>query len=168
MSEATIYRSVAEIEEVVSRFENCEYQPEEFFHARHLTVAARYFLRLGTSAAKERMREGLKRFIAFHGKQGYHVTITEFWLGQVEATLARVGTAGEAVAIVNQVVAPLCEKSLIYEYYSRERIGSAEAKAGLVDPDVKALPEEMARSGGGRLLASGAEAQSFIAPSRHG
>jgi len=138
MTEFVEYRSEAEIEEVVRKFEACEYKPEEFVHARHLTVAAFYFLRLPGDGARERMRAGLKRFIRHHGKNGYHETITEFWLGAVGREARDLGQAREGglVECVNRVVAELGNKELIYRFYSRERLGSAEAKAGWVEGDL--------------------------------
>jgi hypothetical protein len=135
MAEFARYRDEAEIAEVVRRFENCEYTPEEFVHARHLTVAAWYFLHEEKELAKGRMRQGLKKFIAHHGKMGYHVTITEFWLQQVERELEVGDTAGGAAERINRIVAQLNDKDRIYEFYSRERIESPEAKAAYLPTD---------------------------------
>lgn len=140
MPEFERYRSKAEIEEVVRRFESCDYEPEEFFHTRHLTVAAWYFSHLDTKAAEECMRAGLRRFIRHHGKNGYHVTITEFWLRLVNKTLQEIEPEVDFVARVNQVVDCLNHKSLIYEYYSREQLDTSEAKAAWIEPELKSIP----------------------------
>jgi len=140
------YRSEAEIEEVVRRFEECTFTPEEFVHARHLTVATWYFLRHDAETAAERMRAGLWKFIRHHGKNGYHETITGFWLRMVERESRNAGRldgngGGDVVAAVNAIVERLTNKDLIYRYYSRERVGSAEAKAGWIEPDVRELED---------------------------
>ncbi|MGA8220963.1 MAG: hypothetical protein WB780_04855 [Candidatus Acidiferrales bacterium] len=140
MTEFKAYGSAAEIEEVVRRFESCEYLPDEFVHARHLTVATWYFLHFEASAAEGRMRAGLQKFIRHHGKSGYHVTITEFWLRLVKQTLRDIRANDEGVAGVNRVVERLNNKAVIYEYFSRGRVESAEAKAGWLEPDLKMLP----------------------------
>ncbi len=140
MSEFERYRSKAEIEEVVRRFESCNYQPEEFSHARHLTVAAWYFLHSDPKAAGERVRAGLQKFIRHHGKNGYHITMSEFWLRFVKKTLQEIGPEGDFVSRVNQVVERLNNKSLIYEYYSREQLDTPEAKAAWIGPDLKDIP----------------------------
>jgi hypothetical protein len=137
MSEFARYRSSVEIEEVVRRFEDCDYETEEFFHARHLTVAAWYFSQLDLKAAEERMSAGLQKFIRHHGKIGYHVTITEFWLRFVKKTLQEMSPEGDFVSRVNKVVERLNNKGLIYEYYSRERLDTPEAKAAWIGPDLK-------------------------------
>jgi hypothetical protein len=142
MVEFERYRSEAEIEQVVRQFESCDYRPEEFVHARHLTVAAWYFLHFGTTAAEERMRAGLLKFIRHHGKNGYHVTITEFWLRLVKHTLQETGPGEEFVSRVNQVLEKLNDKNLIYQYYSRNRLQMSEAKAAWTEPDIHSCPPD--------------------------
>jgi hypothetical protein len=84
------------------------------------------------------MRAGLRRFIAHHGKNGYHVTITEFWLNTVRNLVAGLRDGQETlVPLVNSVIASCSEKNLIYEFYSRERIASPAAKAARIEPDIK-------------------------------
>jgi len=141
MLEFERYRSEAEIEDVVRRFESCDYKPEEFVHARHLTVAAWYFLHLDTVAAENRMRTGLQKFIQHHGKNGYHVTITEFWLRLVNKTLHEMGPEGGFVSRLNQVVEVLNNKDLIYQYYSRKQLEMPGAKAARMEPDLKRIPK---------------------------
>lgn len=138
MSDAPHYRTEEEIEDVVRRFETCSYTPAEFVHARHLTVTAWRFAKMESEAARERMRADLRRFIVHHGKNGYHVTITEFWLERVGKLVAdlREGQGG-LVPLVNSVVERCSDKNLIYESYSRELIASAEAKAKWIEPDIK-------------------------------
>lgn len=137
MAEFAPYHDEAEIEEVVRRFESCECTPQEFFHARHLTVAAWYLLHENKEAAEERMRRGLKKFIAHNGRMGYHVTITEFWLQQAVQELGIIEAESNCVARINRVVGRLNDKNRIFEYYSRERIESAQAKEAFLAPDKK-------------------------------
>lgn len=144
MADAPCYRTVTEIEDVVRRFEECSYTPEEFVHEKHLTVAAVYFVRFDGEVARERMRTGLRKFIAHHGKNGYHETITEFWLRLVEHAIREGKPAeGEVVALVSQVVRRFRDKNLIYAHYSRERLATPDAKASRLEPDLAAIPFEM-------------------------
>jgi hypothetical protein len=136
----TPYRTEAEIEEVVQRFETCIYAPEEFFHARHLTVAAWYFLRLDTRTAEERTRAGLLKFIRHHGKNAYHETITEFWLRLANHRIRQAEAGSDSLALVNEIVGSLSDKNLIYKHYSRKLLESADAKAGWVAPDLAPMP----------------------------
>jgi hypothetical protein len=134
------YRSEAEIEEVVRRFESCEYQPEEFVHAKHLTVTAWYFLHLGAEAAKEQMRAGLQKFIRHHGKNAYHVTITEFWLRLVNKHLQEAQPSEELVSRINNLIELLNNKCLIHNYYTREQLDTPEARATCLKPGLKDSP----------------------------
>jgi len=134
------YRTEAEIEDVVHRFESCSYTPEEFIHARHLTAAAWFFATMEPAKARQKMRAGLRRFIAHHGKNGYHVTITEFWLEIVGKLAAELREKKEGlVPLVNSVVERCSDKNLVYEFYSRARIASPEAKARWIEPDIKSI-----------------------------
>jgi hypothetical protein len=137
MTGAPTYRTEAEIKEVVKRFEECTYSPEEFAHAKHLTVAAWYFWRLEPETAREKMRMGLRKFIAHHGKHGYHVTITEFWLLLVERSVCQ--DHRDLLTAVNETVASFHNKDLVYEYFSRARLNSAEARTAWIEPDIKPI-----------------------------
>jgi hypothetical protein len=142
MPEFVPYRSEAEIEEVVRRFESCEYTPDEFVHSRHLTVAAWYFLRLDSKTAGERMRAGLRRFIRHHRKNGYHVTITEFWLRMVKRALGETRPRESFTTRVNHLIRNLNDKSLIYKYYTRERLAAPDSKASWIEPKLKRIRDE--------------------------
>jgi hypothetical protein len=140
MPDAPQYSTEEEIKDVLRRFETCSYTPEEFVHARHLTVTAWCFATMEPEAAQEKLRAGLRRFISHHGKNGYHVTITEFWLERVGKLVAELREGKEGlVPLVNSVVERCSDKNLIYQFYSRERIASAEAKAKRIEPDIKSM-----------------------------
>jgi hypothetical protein len=139
MPEFIAYRTVAEIEEVVRRFETCEYKPVEFTHAKHVTVAAWYLSDGDKEAAKDRMRVGLLRFIRHHGKNAFHETITQFWIEMVDHRLRRANSTGDLISTINEIVSQLGDKNLIYEYYSRALLDSPDTKAGWVEPDRKRI-----------------------------
>jgi hypothetical protein len=140
MTQTPVYRMEEEIEEVMRRFEDCSYTPEEFVHARHLTVAAVYFVRFRAETATDRMQAGLRKFIAHHGKNGYHETMTEFWMERVErAVHTRSEKGAGLLALVNDVVGSCRDKNAIYEYFSRELLGTPEAKTSWVEPDIQSI-----------------------------
>ena len=123
----------AEILTLVDRLERCLLGKEEFHHRDHVTVAVVYLYASDLETAMDRMRASLKRFAAHHGVTGlYHETLTRFWLQQVARRLDRGACLSESV---NKVQQELNDKSLIFEYYSRERIDSPEAKATWLPPD---------------------------------
>jgi hypothetical protein len=134
------YRDEDGIRDVINRFERCEYALTEFTHARHLTVACWYLCAFPHEEALAQMRRGLEKFIAFHGKQGYHETITRFWMELLGNYLC--GCAKETVVNrVNGALRRFASKDVVYQYYSRDLVTSDEAKAAWIDPDLSPIAE---------------------------
>lgn len=135
------YGEESEIQEVVHKFEHCEFAPEEFTHARHLTVACWYLCTMPPDAALTRMREGLQRFIAHHGKKGkYHETITRFWMELVNDFLAHEPPLEPLTDKVNKAAKLYGNGNVLFAYYTRERALSEAAKREWIEPDLRAMP----------------------------
>jgi len=127
----------AEILTLVDRLERCLLGKEEFHHRDHLAVAVVYLYSADIEIAMDRMRASLKRFAAHHGVSGlYHETLTRFWLRQVEMRRDRGLCLRDAVRSIQE---RLSDKNLAFEYYSRERIDSQEARATWIEPDLRPL-----------------------------
>jgi hypothetical protein len=125
----------AEILTLVDRLERCLLAKEEFHHRDHLAVAVVYLYATDFDTAMDRMRVSLKRFAGHHHVTGlYHETLTRFWLQQVEMRLDRRLCLQESVRRIQE---QLNDKNLAFEYYSRERINSQEAKERWLHPDKK-------------------------------
>lgn len=139
--EAVTYCNEDAIREVVEKFETCIYAPEEFIHARHLTVAAWYLCTLPEDVALHRMRESLLRFTARHGKQGYHETITRFWMLLIAEHLRRQEPELSDVQRINEVVARY-PKETLFDYYSRDRVMSESARRAWMEPDLRPIARE--------------------------
>jgi Ni/Co efflux regulator RcnB len=131
-----VYRSDAEIDEIVRKFEACEFELHEFDHAAHLTVAVAYVSRHGEAGAMDRMRESLLRFSAHHHRMGYHETITRFWL-RVVANEFREGQSIYDQA--NRVVSTYRDKEFVFRFYTKERLASDQAKRQWLEPDLSDL-----------------------------
>jgi hypothetical protein len=124
-----------EILMMVDRLERCLLPKEAFHHRDHLTVAVVYLYAADLETAIDRMRAMLKRFASHHHVSGlYHETLTRFWLQQVEQSLDRSLCLQESVWRIQE---QLNDKNLPFEYYSRERINSQEAKDKWLPPDLK-------------------------------
>ncbi len=139
------YGDEAALREVVSKFEGCEFAVEEFTHARHLTVAAWYLCRFSPEEALTRMRTGLVRFTAHHGKQGYHETITRFWIMLIRDFLGQLPEGLTIAERVNAMVESFPGKETLFEYYTRERVMSEVARREWVEPDLVAIGGERVR-----------------------
>jgi hypothetical protein len=127
----------AEILALVDRLERCLLAKEEFHHRDHLTVAVVYLYASDLETSMDRMRSSLKRFAAHHGVTGlYHETLTRFWLLQIEKRLDRNLCLEQAVGKIRE---QLNDKNVAFEYYSRERIESQEAKESWLQPDLKEI-----------------------------
>jgi hypothetical protein len=121
----------------LSRFEAASLP--SFGHREHLRVAFAYARRGGVDHAVSRAREGLRHFAAAHGEPGrYHDTLTTAWARVVahHAVLARDDDFGAFLAAHPRLV----DRDLLSAHYSRERLFSACARAGFVEPDRQALP----------------------------
>jgi hypothetical protein len=127
----------AEIFTLVDRLERCLLGKEEFHHRDHLTVAVVYLCASDLETAMNRMRSSLKGFAAHHGVTGlYHETLTRFWLLQIERRLDRSECLEQSVSNIRE---KLSDKNLAFDYYSRERIDSNEAREIWLEPDLKQL-----------------------------
>jgi hypothetical protein len=137
MTEGT-YRNEKEIRDVVEKFERCEFALAEFTHARHLTVACWCLCTLSREEALDRMRRGLQNFISHHGRQGYHETITRFWMELLRDHLSQCPKE-PLVSKVNSALQRFASKDVLYDYYSRDLVTSDLAKDGWVEPDLRPI-----------------------------
>jgi len=129
------YQDEDAIREVVRKFERCQYAAEEFTHVRHLTVACWYLCTLPEKEALDRMREGLLRFTAHHGKHGYHETITRFWIELLADHLGHMPAGMSLTDKTNNALEHHGNKEVLFSFYSRERVMSERARRAWVEPD---------------------------------
>lgn len=135
------YAEEAEIRAIVEKFERCELALAEFTHACHLTVACWYLCTLPRQLALGRMRSGLQRFIAHHQKQGYHETITRFWMELLCNYLCQSPEGATITDKISGAVESFASKDTLYSYYTRERVMSDAARATWVEPDLRTIAE---------------------------
>jgi len=115
-------------------------------HAAHFAAAV--WLIAGQSAIDpERDMPGLIRAyntatgVPNTDSEGYHETITQASLRATRAFLASLPEGTPLFAACNVLLATdLGKRDWLLAYWTRERLFSAEARRGWVEPDVKALP----------------------------
>jgi hypothetical protein len=141
MNEDQVFRydSDAELESLARRFESFELQGDELHHRAHVALSVWYFLRLPEEEAIERIHYGLQRFVRHHGINVYNETMTLFWMRLARGFVAGAGAGRTALEVVNDSVSRLGDSRIIFDYYSRERLGSDEARLSWVEPDLKPL-----------------------------
>ncbi|HEV7889272.1 MAG TPA: hypothetical protein VGP08_01465, partial [Pyrinomonadaceae bacterium] len=133
-----------EVLSLLRRFDDCTLPRDEWTHAAHLTVALWHLLEYDWAEAVSRVRLGIQRYNGAHGIRttptgGYHETLTLFWMRRVSAFLEDGrNEARSLVALANDLSAAL-DSRLPFEYYTRERLFSSEARASWVEPDLKSL-----------------------------
>ena len=138
----TPFTNLAEIEQLVSAFENTTLPRAEWTHRAHLTVATWYLAKHPVATATPLIRNGILKLNAALGivsdaDHGYHETITQFYIGLIAHHLRTAGPHAPLVAAVNSLLATCGHVSLPQEYYSKEHLRSRAARAAWVEPDLK-------------------------------
>jgi hypothetical protein len=132
-----------EVEAIVRGFENCTLPDSEFGHPSHLTVALSYLhlSRLTVPEATTRMRAALYRYLDHYGedRRKYNETITLFWVKRVRSFLDTTDTTRAVASLANEMIESFGSSQLIYNYYSKERLLSEEARKAWIEPDLKPL-----------------------------
>jgi hypothetical protein len=142
------YRSRGEIENLLSAFEACTLPKPKWTHQAHLIVALWHNLRFRADEALQLVRERITRYNEAVGTpntatSGYHETITVFYMWAVRQHLASADANASIVEIANTLIRSQCaDRNFPFEYYSRERLLSTEARRRFVEPDIQPIDVE--------------------------
>lgn len=134
-----------EIEALVRGFEEGTLPRSKWTHKEHLAVACWYLICHPEPVAVEKIRAGILRYNEAVGvistpDSGYHETITLFWARMVKHFLRTATLECAMIGLFNELVAKLGDRDLPFEYYTRDRVLSREARAEWREPDLKSLP----------------------------
>jgi hypothetical protein len=128
----------AAVATLLAGFEDCTLPYSNWTHRAHLAVAVSYLKQLPFPAALDRVRARIQVYNRTRGSgTGYHETITILFMRAVADYLARHPGPGPAATVAE--VAKRYDTAWVRRYYSAERLESADAKAGWVEPDLRAL-----------------------------
>jgi len=126
-------------EEFFAAFEAGKIANQDFHHRDHLRLAWIQIRRLGVERASDTVAGAIRRFAAHHGHADrYHETLTRFWVRVVGTGITR-----HPMLSFDDLVAAephLLDKTLPYRHWSRERMGSDEAKRQWTEPDIRLMP----------------------------
>jgi hypothetical protein len=112
---------------------------QDFHHRDHLRLAWIQIQRLGLERASDTVARAIRRFAARHGHADrYHETMTRFWVRVVDMGINRHTTLGFDGLLAAEP--HLLDKNLPYRHWSRERMGSDEARRHWVEPDTRPIP----------------------------
>lgn len=139
--------------QVVEKFLSRTLPKQEWTHEAHLRVGLWHLLRYSPPESMARLRQSIKKYNIACGventdSQGYHETITRFYVlliaRFVETNIQLVNKivitpSNEIVNIdllANELIKSYGDKSLIFKYYSRDRLMSKTARLEWVEPDL--------------------------------
>ncbi|MDQ6711954.1 MAG: hypothetical protein M3Z28_02030 [Candidatus Dormibacteraeota bacterium] len=126
-------------EQFLALFEAGKIANQDFNHRDHLRLAWIQIRRLGLEHASDAVTGAIRRFAARHGHgDRYHETMTRFWLRVVSLSIKRHPTLQFDDLLAAEP--HLLDKNLPYLHWSRERMGSDEARRQWVEPDVRLMP----------------------------
>ncbi len=134
-----------EIENLIWGFEAGTLPRAQWTHCAHLTIACWYLVCYPESEATGIIREGIRKYnkavgIVTTRESGYHETMTLFWIRAVKSYLSKATLECSLVGLVNDLVDRYADSKLPFDYYSRDRLMSWEARTEWVEPDLRPLP----------------------------
>ena len=140
-------------EQVVNQFLCCSLPKQQWTHEAHLRVGLWHLLHYSPSESIAKLRQGIKRYnltceIENTDSQGYHETITQFYVlliarfieTNIQLVNAIVITPSNEIVnvdlLANELIKSYGDRSLIFKYYSRDRLMSKTARIEWVEPDL--------------------------------
>jgi hypothetical protein len=131
--------------ELAAAFRACTLPKEAWTHHAHLRVGAWHVHHHGPDAALEMLRAGIRRLNDHHGTinsatSGYHETITVAYVRLIAEFLATFPAEVPIETRAERLVSgPLGERSVLFDYWSREVLMSPRARAEWVPPDRRTI-----------------------------
>jgi hypothetical protein len=139
-----MYNRIEDIDDLAGRFESVSITAEEWTHHAHLTVGIWHLLHYSKEESIIRLRSRIISMNNIHGTpnsatRGYHETITLYWVWLLDEYIRR-NNCGHELKTYNDFLNSIYQKSdLLFQFYTREKLFSVEARAVWVQPDVKEL-----------------------------
>ena len=126
-------------EQFLAAFEAGQIANQDFHHRDHLRLAWIQIRRLGLERATDAVTGAIRHFAARHGRgDRYHQTMTRFWLRVVGMGITRHPTLPFDDLLAAEP--HLLDKNLPYRHWSRERMGTDEARRQWLEPDIRLMP----------------------------
>lgn len=125
--------------EFLTAFEECTILRQEWTHAAHVRMAWLYLTKLPFADALDAVRSGVQKYNRSLGNStGYHDTITVAFVRVIAHRIQN----GEKFAAFRERNPDLFDRTLpaLLRHYTRDRLDSAAARDGFIEPDVEALP----------------------------
>ena len=129
-------------ESLVREFLDLSLEAKQFTHEAHLTVAIWYLQWYPLDKATNLVRDNIRQFnVAKGGKntdsEGYHETITVFYMHTVQQFLATQTTPTNLAHLANTLInSEMGQRDYFLQFYSKARLFSAEARRKFVEADL--------------------------------
>lgn len=125
---------------LMEEFESCRLPTANFHHADHIRLAWIYLDRMTESEAALRIEQSIRRYAAHNNiPHLYHHTITLAWMRLVAAAF-RTMPRGSGFTDLSGAYPKLLDVHLLKSHYTKDRLESAQARSGWVEPDLCPLP----------------------------
>ncbi len=136
--------SKSEIDALMLRFEARELPKPEWTHEAHIVVAVWYIMQSDFEQALDIVRENITKHNESVGTinsdtDGYHETITKFWLMVAKAFVEENEFTDKYEAINALIDSRYGKSDYPFEYYSKENLFSVKARHNWIEPDLKKL-----------------------------
>jgi hypothetical protein len=146
ISAMTKHFTEEEIRLLLERFLAQQLPKTEWTHQAHLVVAVWYCRKYNEREALNLVRENIQKHNAAVGTpntdtEGYHETITRFWLWTARQFLQRKPSFSLAEACNTFIESEFGKRTYPLRFYSRELLFSVEARRHWVPPDLHALDD---------------------------
>ena len=113
-----------------------------FSHREHLELVWNYLGRYPIDAASRAVAAAIRHVARLHGAPDkYHHTMTQAWV-----RLVAFHRAGSQARTFDRFLAEnpgLLDRGLLERHYTRDLLLSQGARAGWIEPDLRALPEKI-------------------------
>lgn len=119
----------------------------EWDHFAHLTVGHHYVATYGAAEALERLRGDISAYNEACGvpnsdTRGYHETITAFYVRTIARYLEQVPASRPLLDQVHGLLNDaLGSKAIAFEFWSKDRLLSTEARRAWLEPDLRPIGE---------------------------
>ena len=136
--------SLSSTEQLVKAFNSLTLPREQWNHDAHLKVGLWYLLHYSPDESLKRLRQNIKQYNVACGinnteTQGYHETITQFYIWLINHFIQQIDCSQSIDLIADTLIDCYGDKSLVFSYYSKDKLMSKTARLQWVEPDLKPL-----------------------------
>jgi len=125
----------------LAAFERADLEWSQWTHKMHLRMAWLILGRDGFERGLSRLREGIQRYNNANGRPtSYHETMTVAWARLVYHAMRACAPERDSLSFL-EAHPELTESHALRRYFRAETLGSPQARAAWVEPDVAALPD---------------------------